>query len=112
MSRFRLPVASHVDGVASRANAGAGESMTSPRLPSRVWVMNLDGPGCACHRGRRLPCTEPAGGGRFADVAERLEEIARTLRERSDELLGGNASDPLALLLAGYVMGYRARGGR
>jgi hypothetical protein len=53
-----------------------------------------------------------AGGGPFADVASQLEEIARTLRERPDELLGGNASDPLALLVAGYVMGYRARGGR
>ncbi|HEX2078017.1 MAG TPA: hypothetical protein VHG08_09915 [Longimicrobium sp.] len=48
----------------------------------------------------------------FADVAAQLEEIARTLRERPDELLGGSASDPLALLVAGYVMGYRARGGR
>lgn len=52
-----------------------------------------------------------AADGPFADVAARLEEIARALRERPDELLGGAASDPLALLVAGYVMGYRARGG-
>lgn len=56
---------------------------------------------------------EPAGAaapaGAFAEVAARLEDIARALRERPDELLSGSASDPLALLVAGYVMGYGAR---
>jgi hypothetical protein len=47
--------------------------------------------------------------GVFADVAARLEDIARTLRERPDDLLSGSTSDPLALLVAGYVMGYGAR---
>ena len=50
----------------------------------------------------------PANGA-FAEVAGRLEDIARTLRERPDDLLSGAASDPLALLVAGYVMGYSAR---
>lgn len=50
-----------------------------------------------------------ATGGVFDDVAERLEDIAATLRERPDDLLSGRASDPLALLVAGYVMGYGAR---
>jgi hypothetical protein len=50
-----------------------------------------------------------ATNGVFADVAARLEDIARTLRERPDDLLSGGASDPLALLVAGYVMGYNAR---
>lgn len=50
-----------------------------------------------------------ATNGVFADVAARLEAIARTLRERPDDLLSGSASDPLALLVAGYVMGYNAR---
>jgi hypothetical protein len=50
-----------------------------------------------------------ATNGVFADVAGRLEDIARTLRERPDDLLSGSASDPLALLVAGYVMGYSAR---
>jgi hypothetical protein len=50
-----------------------------------------------------------ATNGVFADVAARLEDIARTLRERPDDLLSGSASDPLALLVAGYVMGYNAR---
>jgi hypothetical protein len=50
-----------------------------------------------------------AANGVFDEVAGRLEEIARTLRERPDELLSGAASDPLALLVAGYVMGYNAR---
>jgi hypothetical protein len=48
----------------------------------------------------------------FDDVAARLEAIARMLRERPDELLAGGSSDPLALLVTGYVMGYTARGGR
>jgi hypothetical protein len=55
------------------------------------------------------PFAGPAAGGVFADVAARLEDIARTLRERPDDLLSGTASDPLALLVAGYVMGYGAR---
>jgi hypothetical protein len=50
-----------------------------------------------------------ATNGVFADVAGRLEEIARTLRDRPEDLLSGAASDPLALLVAGYVMGYGAR---
>ncbi len=50
-----------------------------------------------------------ATNGVFADVASRLEEIARTLRDHPDDLLSGTASDPLALLVAGYVMGYNAR---
>jgi hypothetical protein len=50
-----------------------------------------------------------ATNGVFADVASRLEEIARTLRDRPDDLLSGATSDPLALLVAGYVMGYNAR---
>lgn len=54
---------------------------------------------------------EPAhGGSAFDDVAARLESIARMLRERPDELLAGGSSDPLALLVTGYVMGYTARG--
>ena len=56
---------------------------------------------------------EPAGAeSPFDDVAARLEGIARMLRERPDELLAGGSSDPLALLVTGYVMGYTARGGR
>jgi hypothetical protein len=55
------------------------------------------------------PFAETAAGGVFTDVAARLEDIARTLRERPDDLLSGTASDPLALLVAGYVMGYGAR---
>jgi hypothetical protein len=51
-----------------------------------------------------------SAGSPFEDVAGRLEAIARTLRERPDELLAGASSDPLALLVTGYVMGYTARG--
>ncbi|HEX2207076.1 MAG TPA: hypothetical protein VHG93_05300 [Longimicrobium sp.] len=50
-----------------------------------------------------------AASGVFADVAARLEDIARTLRDRPDDLLAGTSQDPLALLVAGYVMGYGAR---
>jgi hypothetical protein len=48
----------------------------------------------------------PADGSAFDEVAARLEEIARALRERPDELLSGRAADPLALLVTGYVAGY------
>jgi hypothetical protein len=47
----------------------------------------------------------------FGEVAGRLEEIARTLRERPDSLLSGGSDDPLALLVTGYVLGY-SRGRR
>lgn len=53
-----------------------------------------------------------SSGSPFDDVAARLEAIAHMLRERPDELLSGGSSDPLALLVTGYVMGYTARGGR
>jgi hypothetical protein len=42
----------------------------------------------------------------FDEVADRLEQIARDLRQRPDELLAGRGADPLALIVAGYVMGY------
>jgi hypothetical protein len=42
----------------------------------------------------------------FGEVAGRLEDIARTLRERPDSLLSGGSDDPLALLVTGYVLGY------
>jgi hypothetical protein len=58
------------------------------------------------------PAGSTASDSPFDDVAARLEAIARMLRERPDELLAGGASDPLALLVTGYVMGYTARGGR
>jgi hypothetical protein len=45
----------------------------------------------------------------FHDVAGRLEDIARTLRDRPDQLVTGAIHDPLALLVAGYVMGYGAQ---
>jgi hypothetical protein len=58
-------------------------------------------------RGVEEPAEEAAGApGAFDEVAARLEEIARMLRERPDELLAGRAGDPLALLVTGYVMGY------
>jgi hypothetical protein len=58
------------------------------------------------------PAAPTAADSPFDDVAARLEDIARMLRERPDELLAGGSSDPLALLVTGYVMGYTARGGR
>jgi hypothetical protein len=58
------------------------------------------------------PAGSAAADSPFDDVAARLESIARMLRERPDELLAGGSSDPLALLVTGYVMGYTARGSR
>ncbi len=48
-----------------------------------------------------------ASGGRLDDVADRLEAAARALREDPDAFLRGRAGDPLHLLLAGFVLGYR-----
>jgi hypothetical protein len=57
------------------------------------------------------PAEQPAAvahalAGTFGEVAGRLEDIARTLRERPDSLLSGGSDDPLALLVTGYVLGY------
>jgi hypothetical protein len=48
----------------------------------------------------------------FAEVAERLEGIARALRERPGELLAGGSGDALELLVTGFVLGYTQRAGR
>ncbi|CAN5287085.1 hypothetical protein BH23GEM4_BH23GEM4_21370 [soil metagenome] len=55
---------------------------------------------------------ESAAGGAAEQVAERLERIARTLRAGGVGALH-DASDPLALLVTGFVLGYeqRERGG-
>jgi hypothetical protein len=43
----------------------------------------------------------------LAEVAERLEGIARRLREQPDEVLAGGAgTDPLELLVTGFALGY------
>ena len=51
----------------------------------------------------------------LGEVAERLESIARSLRERTPaEVLAGprgGAADPLELLVTGFVLGYLQRGG-
>ena len=61
----------------------------------------------------------PTGGadralaGAFEGVADRLEQIARALRERPEEVLSGGAgSDPLQLLITGFVLGYAQGQGR
>jgi hypothetical protein len=43
------------------------------------------------------------------EVVERLESIARSLREDPDGFLAGNAGDPLGLLVTGFVLGYSRR---
>jgi hypothetical protein len=55
----------------------------------------------------------PAAGGGFAGVAERLEGIARALRDDPGAFLSGaqGGGDPLALLVAGFVLGWQARQG-
>ncbi|HEX7240919.1 MAG TPA: hypothetical protein VF263_11675 [Longimicrobiaceae bacterium] len=56
---------------------------------------------------------EPAMAGALAEVADRLEGIARALRERPGEVLAGGADrDPLELLVAGFVLGYAQGRGR
>ncbi|HEX2090855.1 MAG TPA: hypothetical protein VHG28_00580 [Longimicrobiaceae bacterium] len=43
----------------------------------------------------------------FAEVADRLERIVRSLRENPSEVLaGGEGRDPLELLVTGFVLGY------
>jgi hypothetical protein len=57
---------------------------------------------------------DAALGDALAGVAARLERLAETLRERPGDLLSGDSSDPLDLLIAGYALGLaqgRARGG-
>lgn len=53
----------------------------------------------------------PAPGGAFGEVADRLEAVARALREDPASFLSGAAGDPLALLVTGYLLGYQAGSG-
>ncbi|HEU0051516.1 MAG TPA: hypothetical protein VFQ39_00020, partial [Longimicrobium sp.] len=48
--------------------------------------------------------------GAFGEVAERLESIAGALRSDPNGFLHGGAREPLELLVAGFVLGYLARG--
>jgi hypothetical protein len=50
----------------------------------------------------------------LSGVADRLEEIARALRERPTEVLGGASAgaDPLELLVTGFALGYAQGRGR
>lgn len=50
----------------------------------------------------------------LGEVAGRLEAIARALRDDPARFLagGGDAGDPLGLLVTGFVLGYTRRGGR
>jgi hypothetical protein len=47
--------------------------------------------------------------GAFAEVAGRLEGIARALRDDPGAFLAGAGSDPLGLLVTGFVLGYGQR---
>ena len=52
------------------------------------------------------------GGGAFDDVAAKLEEIARALREDPGGFLaGGGAGDPLSLLVVGFTLGVKSARG-
>ncbi len=52
---------------------------------------------------------EPVREHGLMEVVERLESIARSLREDPDGFLAGNAGDPLGLLVTGFVLGYSRR---
>jgi hypothetical protein len=60
------------------------------------------------------PCNEIRDDPRFfAAVADRLQAIADALRADPGAFLSGaqGGGDPLALLVAGFVLGYNARQG-
>ncbi|HEX8360743.1 MAG TPA: hypothetical protein VF613_11560 [Longimicrobium sp.] len=59
-------------------------------------------------RAQAEPVAQPAPHG-LMEVVERLESIARSLREDPDGFLAGNAGDPLGLLVTGFVLGYSRR---
>jgi hypothetical protein len=53
----------------------------------------------------------PAFAGAFDDVAARLEEIARALRDDPQGFLSGGHGDPLSLLVTGFALGVNAARG-
>jgi hypothetical protein len=80
--------------------------------------VDLPGPGDAVEEGLSAaagdaPAAAPAGvvamdaaaAEALAELAGRLERIARTLRDDPGDLLAGGSADPLDLLVAGYALG-------
>jgi hypothetical protein len=48
----------------------------------------------------------PSGAAEYAEVADRLETIARSLRDDPAAFLAGGSGDALGLLVTGFVLGY------
>jgi hypothetical protein len=99
------------------AEAQPWESPAPPASEDLPWLeMPADGP-----RVHTSEATEPSwesilapvgdepAPSRFGEVADRLESIARALREDPDGFLAGNSADPLGLLVTGFVLGYSRR---
>lgn len=89
---------------AEEADAQPWEAPAPPATEDLPWLeMPAEGP--RVHTSE----VEEAAPPRFAEVAERLEGIARALREDPDGFLAGDAGDPLGLLVTGFVLGYSRR---
>lgn len=89
------PAAAMEDYCAGEQNAAAEEAMYAP------FVEESDSASAGA-------AALPAGSAdALAEVADRLEGIARALRERPGEVLaGGRGADPLELLITGFALGY------
>ena len=70
-------------------------------------------PAPAAEEAPAQPAAAASGASPFAGVADRLEAIARALRDDPNAFLSGaqGGGDPLALLVAGFVLGWQARQG-
>ena len=97
---------------AAPADAGASWDAGQPAAagPAEEWPVEV--PAAASVASPSVSgVAADASAGAFAEVADRLESIARSLRDDPGAFLAGGARDPLSLLVTGFVLGYRARGG-
>ena len=104
---------------AAAAEAAHPETMTPPEEPAHSWPVEAMEP-AALQSAEAAPIVEtPVAAGAaavhapavdheaFARVADRLEAIARSIRNDPGGFVSLHHDDPLALLVAGYALGFR-----
>jgi hypothetical protein len=112
-----VPVSHEADATpavdALAAELGSPEPVSdfvAPEPPEHIDVAPLAAIDAAPLAGYEAPAFEPAPAytnrSEYGEVADRLETIARSLRDDPAAFLAGGSGDALGLLVTGFVLGY------